>query len=193
MKTNAIKDFVVSSRPHVWVINETKPSSPVASCVSVPSYNMYETPALRCSSRSSKWGVVAAVRNDLHGQRVPVPGLAGRVIALDLIIPTASARGYILRVLVVYAPWDPGGPQPTPSQFWSMVHGSSRTLPALSVVPLYLPHLHSTLSVLSPISPKTMIAGRWAPLVSSSLTNDSVGYFSQSSVASHYCSLLDEQ
>jgi len=102
IKTNAIKDYVVSSCLHVWVINETRSSSPVASRVSVPSYNMYETPALRCSARSSKWGVVATVRNNLHSQRIPVPdGLAGRVIALDVIIPTASARRFVLHILAV--------------------------------------------------------------------------------------------
>ena len=126
MKTN---DFVVSSRPYVWVINETKSSSLVASRVSVPSYyNMYETPALRCSARSSKWGVIAAVRNDLHSQRVPIPdGLVGRVIALDVIIPTTSACTRVL-----YAPWDPGGPQPTPSQFWPMVAQLCRDAPSKS-------------------------------------------------------------
>jgi len=122
IKMNVIKDYVVLSHPHVWVINETKSFSPVASCVSVPSYNMYETPALCCSACSSKWGVVATVWNDLHSQCIPVPdGLAGRVIALDIIISTASACRFILCILTVYAPWDPGGPQPTPSQFWPMV------------------------------------------------------------------------
>ena len=44
-----IKDDVVSSRPHVCVINETRSCSSVASHVSVPSYDMHETPAVRSS------------------------------------------------------------------------------------------------------------------------------------------------
>jgi len=133
MKTNAIRDHIVSSRPHVWVIKETKSSPPVASRVSVPSYNIYETPAIRSSAHSSKWGVIAAVRNDLQSQRVPVPhGLAGRVVALDVIIPTASAHGFSLRILAIYAPWDPGGPQPTPTQFWGMLTELCLDAPARS-------------------------------------------------------------
>jgi hypothetical protein len=31
MKTNAIKECIVSSRPHTWLVNETESSSPVAS------------------------------------------------------------------------------------------------------------------------------------------------------------------
>lgn len=64
-------------------------------------------------------GVIAAVWRDLHSLRVPPPeGLDGRVIVLDVTIPTSSARGC---VIAVYAPWDPGGSQPTPRQFWSML------------------------------------------------------------------------
>ena len=66
MKTNAIQDHVVSLAPHVWVINETRSCSSVASHVSVPSYSMYETPTVRSSPRSSKWVLIAAVRNGLH-------------------------------------------------------------------------------------------------------------------------------
>ena len=104
-------------------INETKSSSPVASRVFLPRYNTFESPALPMSSRSSsKWGVIAAVRRNLHCERIPVPGvLAGRVIVLDIAIPTTSARGFTLRVLAIYAPWDPGCFQPTPHQFWSML------------------------------------------------------------------------
>ena len=122
MKTNAIKQHILSTRPHMYVINETKSSSPVASRLFMPGYNTFESTTLRTSSRSSKWGVIAAVRRDLHCQRVPTPdGLAGRAVVVDIAIPTTSARGFILRVIAVYAPWDPGGPQPTPQQFWEMV------------------------------------------------------------------------
>ena len=97
MKTNAIKHYISSTLPHIWSVNETKSSSPVASRVFLPRYNIFESPALPTPSRSSKWGVIAAVRRDLHCQRVSVPDtLAGRVIALDVAIPTISARGFTL-------------------------------------------------------------------------------------------------
>jgi hypothetical protein len=130
METNAIKQFVSTTRPHIWIINETKSSSPVASRVFVSGYDTYESTALHTSSHSSKWGVIAAVRRDLHSQRVvPPDGLAGRVIVLDVAIPTSSARGFILRLIALYAPWDPGGPQPTPRQFWSMISTLCRDAP----------------------------------------------------------------
>ncbi len=131
MKTSAIKHYVSTSQPHIWVINETKSSTPVAACVSVPGYDIYESTALPTSSRSSKWGVIAAVRRDLHSQRVAVPdGLAGRVLVLDVAIPTSSARAFLLRIIAIYAPWDPGGPQPTPSQFWEMITPLCRAAPS---------------------------------------------------------------
>src|SRR6266705_1648757 len=75
-------------------------------------------PPLCTAAHSSKWGVVTTVHNNLHSQHIPVPdGLAGCVIALNIIIPTASAHGFILHILNVYTPWDAGRPQPTPSQF----------------------------------------------------------------------------
>jgi hypothetical protein len=74
---------------------------------------MHESSALRTSSRSSKWGVIAAVRRDLYCQRVPFL----EVVAIDIVVPTVARHGFILRALG----WDPGGPQPTPSQFWGQI------------------------------------------------------------------------
>ena len=47
MKTDAIKRHISASVPHVWVINETKSPSPVASHVCVSGYNIYESPCHR--------------------------------------------------------------------------------------------------------------------------------------------------
>ena len=130
MKTNAIKQHVSTSRPHVWVINETKSFSPVASRVFVPGYNTFESSAPR-SAQSPKWGVIASVRRDLHCQQLSTPAeLNGRLIALDIAIPTTSARGFILRLLAIYAPWDPGGSQPNPQQFWHMLAPLCREAPS---------------------------------------------------------------
>ena len=47
------------------------------------------TTHMNLQAYASKWGVLAAVRRDLHSQRVPPPeGLAGRVIILCIPIPT---------------------------------------------------------------------------------------------------------
>ena len=78
-----IKDHIVSFPPRLGV-NETRSSSPVASRASV----------VRYFSRSSKWGVTAAVHQDLHSQRVPVPNsLATRAITFDVIISILCRGG----------------------------------------------------------------------------------------------------
>ena len=131
MKINAVKQHLSTSLPHVWVISETKSSAPVASRIFVSGYNTFESPALRTSSSTSKWGVIAAVRRDLHCERVPAPdALNGRAIVLDVTIPTSSARGFVLRIIAAYAPWDPGGPHPNPQQFWGMLTPLCNTAPS---------------------------------------------------------------
>jgi len=60
MKTNAIKQHISSFLLHVWVINETKASIPVASRVSVPGYNIFESPGIR-TSRTSKCDHVTSI------------------------------------------------------------------------------------------------------------------------------------
>ncbi|KAI0039606.1 hypothetical protein FA95DRAFT_1503927, partial [Auriscalpium vulgare] len=123
MKTHAISGMISQSRPHIWSINETKSRASVASRLHTSGYSTFEShgqPAR--NSRSSKWGVIVGVRRDLQAQSVPVPStLSGRVVATDIIIPTAGRHGFIHRVIAVYAPWNPGGDEPTPGTFWPLI------------------------------------------------------------------------
>ena len=95
---NAIEDHNVSCRTDIWVVIGTKFSSPVAS-------RLFVRPLLCAPPVHTSGGVIAAVRQDLHSQRVPVravpDGLAGRAIALDVIISTTSTRGFVLRILLI--------------------------------------------------------------------------------------------
>ncbi len=63
--------------------------------MSVPGYDIHESIALPTFSLFSKWGVVAAVRRDLHCQCIQaLDRLAGLVIVIDnvdIAIPTSSA------------------------------------------------------------------------------------------------------
>ncbi len=66
-KTNAIKQYVSASLPHVWVVNETKSFTPIASHVFVSGYNIFESTALR-GSGPSRTG--EGVRGSRRGGRV---------------------------------------------------------------------------------------------------------------------------
>lgn len=118
MKQSAIVGGIISSKPHAWVINETKSTRPVASRVSIPGYDIFESVGLPAAgSNRGKWGVIVGVRRDVQALRLDVhETLKGRAIALDLIIPTTSGYGLSHRFIGLYAPWIQG-PLRTPPLF----------------------------------------------------------------------------
>lgn len=122
MKQSAIVGGIISSKPHAWVINETKSTRSVASRVSIPGYDVFESVGLPAAgSKHGKWGVIVGVRRDIQSLRLDVhETLKGRVIALDLIIPTTSGYGFSHRFIGLYAPWDPGT-SPDASSFWPLI------------------------------------------------------------------------
>ncbi|KAG1725257.1 hypothetical protein EDB19DRAFT_1915177 [Suillus lakei] len=126
MKCNAISSMIHQHRPHIWVINETKSPTPAASHVCAPSYNTYENSGVQTagSPAHGKWGVILGVSNTIHTQHVDNSfdfSLTGRVVAVDLVIPTTTG-GFPHHLTGVYAPWDPetaAGPDPQSSSvFW---------------------------------------------------------------------------
>jgi len=125
MKTNVIKHHISSSLPHMWVINETRASVPMASQVHVPGYNTFESPTIHSSFCSSKWVVIVAVWRDLHCQHVPGPeGLDGHVLILNnfnIIILTSLAWGFTLNLVAIYALWS-ANPTPVLEHAYSTLH-----------------------------------------------------------------------
>ncbi|KAG2337078.1 hypothetical protein BDR05DRAFT_952885 [Suillus weaverae] len=129
MKCNAISSMIQQHRPHIWVINETKSPTPVVSHVCAHGYNTFENPGMHTagSPAHGKWGVILGVSNTIHAQHVDTSfdsSLTGRVVAVELVIPTAHG-GFPHRLISVYAPWDPGmtaGPDPhSSSVFWTSI------------------------------------------------------------------------
>ncbi|KAG2348418.1 DNase I-like protein, partial [Suillus weaverae] len=129
MKCNAISSMIQQHRPHIWVINETKSPTPAVSRVCAHGYNTFENPGVHTagSPAHGKWGVILGVCNTIHAQHVDTffdSSLTGRVVAVDLVIPTAHG-GFPHRLIGVYVPWDPGmtaGPDPhSSSAFWMSI------------------------------------------------------------------------
>ncbi|KAG0692479.1 hypothetical protein DFH29DRAFT_882425 [Suillus ampliporus] len=144
-------------RPHIWVINEMKSPTPAASCVRAPGYNTYENSGVQTvgSPAHGKWGVILGVSNTIHAQRVDTSfdlSLTGRVVAVDLVIPTTNG-GFPHRLIGVYAPWDPGtaaGPDPqSSSAFGHPSQNFASNLPTLG--------LSSETAMLHLTSPKPLL------------------------------------
>lgn len=117
MKIAAIQGMVQFSQPHVIVIGETKNSEPVSSQLSLNEYDLHENPQL---SEQRKMGGHCWYPCGLFNvQPLPIPDtLCGRVVVLDLTIPTESNLGFTHRLIGIYAPWDPGGHCDHEYLFW---------------------------------------------------------------------------
>ncbi|KAJ7185758.1 hypothetical protein C8R46DRAFT_881675, partial [Mycena filopes] len=60
----------------------------------------------RSSVKSMKWSET----NRVPARRVAITkaSLKGRILAIDVILPTDAGRGFLHRIIGLYAPWDPG-------------------------------------------------------------------------------------
>ena len=121
-KQAAVSSMIATHNPHVWVATETKSSSLLQDRIRAPLYHKFESVGRPLEhGRGSKWGLIVGVQRSFHAQQVPVNApLQGRVLALDLIVPTSGGHGYLHRIVAVYAPWDPGIPTVV-CDFWDQV------------------------------------------------------------------------
>ena len=121
MKIAAIQNMVQTSKPHSFVIGETKNSESVSSRLGLDNYDLFENPGRPLNARGKgKWGVIVGIQRGLFNiQSITVSDkLRGRAVALDLTIPTNHNRGFRHRLIGVYAPWNPGGTLEDESSFW---------------------------------------------------------------------------
>ncbi|KAH7904152.1 hypothetical protein BJ138DRAFT_1186017 [Hygrophoropsis aurantiaca] len=122
MKISAISDAISDMRPHSWVICETKSSLPAAHRISAPEYQTFESLGVHTSARSAKWGIIMGVRRNIAAQVLTIDqSLSGRVLVVDVVIPTDARRGYPHRLVGVYAPWDPGENNADLISFWTQI------------------------------------------------------------------------
>ena len=124
LKINNFATLVNRHQPHAFVINETKSPQPAAPRLKMPNFRMYENPGKPCEGRrgAGKWGVIVGVRSDVQVlRRITTPAsLRGRVVALDLVISGVNNASRILRLVGLYAPWNPGADDDS-SHFWSEI------------------------------------------------------------------------
>ena len=123
MKVHAIQSMASSSHPHALVVGETKSTQKVGSRLALPDYDVYEDPGQPSGQRSSEWGVIVAIRRGFFTvhQLSTSDCLRGRVVALDLTIPTVHNRAFQHRLIGIYAPWDPGGSFHDDRSFWFQI------------------------------------------------------------------------
>ncbi|KAJ3831359.1 hypothetical protein F5878DRAFT_676035 [Lentinula raphanica] len=124
MKINTISNAINFIKPHAWVINKTKSSSPVLSRLHTNNYKTFESVGLQHHSRRgpAKWGVGVGIHSNFQCQQIPVhDDLQGRVVTVDIVIPTMSGRGFIHRLIGLYAPFDPGERNAEAITFWNHI------------------------------------------------------------------------
>jgi hypothetical protein len=124
MKIDATNRAISHRNPGIVVITKTKTNTLGSSKMSYTDYQFFEergTPTV--GHHLFKWGVILGVKKGITvSQRVAIdnPTLAGRLIAVDIVIPLDTGQGFIHRIFAVYAPWDVGDNADTVG-FWHEV------------------------------------------------------------------------
>ncbi|KAJ7877664.1 hypothetical protein B0H13DRAFT_1722462, partial [Mycena leptocephala] len=74
-------------------------------------------------TRSTTTRVISRVSPSRVFHAVTNPSLRGRLLAIDIILPTDSGLGFVHRIMGIYAPWDPGinNIDPFAREFWADV------------------------------------------------------------------------
>ncbi|KAG6827833.1 hypothetical protein H0H92_010320, partial [Tricholoma furcatifolium] len=158
MKISAIEHMVRTTSPQALVVGETKSTNRISSRLRLPDYRMYENPGRSSGRRSGKWGVILGIHRSLTvASHLTLPSdLDGRVIALDIVIPTTEHTGFTHRLIGVYAPWDPGE---NPDCFWQSISELCTSAPhSWSVHGDFnasLTHLESSSASSQPSSPRS--------------------------------------
>ena len=123
MKIDATNRAISHRNPDVVVITETKTNS-AASSKLTNDYQFFDERGVPVAGHHLyKWGVILGIKKGITvSQRIPIshPALAGRIIALDIVIALDSGNGFSHRVFAVYAPWDVHDNSDT-TNFWSEV------------------------------------------------------------------------
>ncbi|KAJ7817913.1 hypothetical protein B0H14DRAFT_2601637 [Mycena olivaceomarginata] len=112
--------------PHK-VISETKTNEKLSYKLPLSEYNIFKEDAVPMShTKGHKWGVAVEIRKDLQVSQwvsITKASLKGRLLAMDVILPTNTGHGFVYRIMRVYMPWDPGisNVDPDASELWSDV------------------------------------------------------------------------
>ena len=105
---------VIGSRwPHIFIVNETKTRSNTSKTLPSHNYDIYEEPGEPADNHHIfKWGVIIGIRKDIQVSQcveITQKSLKGRVVAIDIVLPTLDGGCAGHRIIGAYAPWNPGG------------------------------------------------------------------------------------
>ena len=113
VKLNHINAVIKARNPQAFVIGETKTKSKLTKSLPYSDYEIFEEEGLPAENHHIyKWGIVIGIRKDtiqiIQRLQIEHQSLKGRVIAIDVILPTPNGRGIPHRLIGCYAPWNPG-------------------------------------------------------------------------------------
>ena len=133
VKQNSINTVITARNPQAFVVGETKTKSKLSNSLPYTEYDIYEESGEQDESHHPvKWGIIVGIRKDIQiAQRLDIVhrSLKGRVIALDLVLPTSDGRCYLHRFIGAYAPWNPGDAGVSRS-FWADLTELCKSTPA---------------------------------------------------------------
>lgn len=112
VKQSNINSVIKARNPQSFVLGETKTKSKLSSSLPYHDYDIYEESGEQDQPHHPvKWGIVVGIRKDIQISRrldIKYRSLKGRVIVLDLVLPSSDGRCYPHRLIGAYAPWNPG-------------------------------------------------------------------------------------
>ena len=113
VKLNHINNAIKMRSPQAFVIGETKTKSKLSKSLPCLDYEIYEEDGIQAENHHIfKWGIVVGVRKNslqiVQRLQIQQQSLKGRVIAIDVILPTPNGGGIPHRIIGCYAPWNPG-------------------------------------------------------------------------------------
>ncbi len=122
VKQSNINSVIRAWNPQAFVLDETKTKSKLSNSLPCSEYDIYEESSEQDQPcHPVKWGIVVSIRKDIQiAQQLEVKhrSLKGRVIALDLFLPTSDGHCYLHCLIRVYAPWNPGD-EGVSRSFWT--------------------------------------------------------------------------
>ena len=113
VKLNHINSVIKARSPQAFVIGETKAKSRLTKSLPFLDYEIFEEEGLPTENHHIfKWGIVMGIRKNslqiMQRLEIEQQSLRGRVITIDVILPTPNGRGIPHRLIGCYAPWNPG-------------------------------------------------------------------------------------
>lgn len=113
VKLNHVNAVIKARSPQAFVIGETKTKSKLTKSLPCSDYEIYEEEGLPAENHHIfKWGLVLGIRKNsvqiVQRLQIAQQSLKGRVIAVDVILPTPNGKGIPHRIIGCYAPWNPG-------------------------------------------------------------------------------------